>query len=97
MQVEGNYSKDKKTGAVKTTHFTAKGLSKMGADNYMFEWSPNRDTEPVQMSVAEHFSRNLGIPLKNPKYPCVVVRAHLPTCTHHFGLDLHSVGLGAAV
>jgi hypothetical protein len=73
VQVEGNYSKDRE-GKPKTTHFTAKGLSKMGADEYMFDYSPNRDAEPVQISVANHFRDNLHINLQNPRYPCVVVR-----------------------
>lgn len=73
VQVEGQWIKDRKTGQPKTTVFTAKGLSKMGADQYMFDYVPNRDAEPRQISVAEHFERNLNIRLEYPKYPCVVV------------------------
>jgi hypothetical protein len=72
-QVEGKYRKDR-DGNMKMTHFTAKGLSRMGADQYMFEYSPSKGAEPVQISVAEHFEKNLGIRLQNPTYPCVVVR-----------------------
>lgn len=72
--MEGKYSKDRQ-GNSKTTKFTAKGLSRMGADQYMFEYSPSRDAEPVQMSVADHFRQNLGINLQHPSYPCVVVCA----------------------
>ena len=80
MQVEGQYNKDRQ-GQLKTTQFTAKGISKMGADRYMFEYKPNRDAEPVEISVADHFRNNVKIPLANPSHPCVIVCFSIPPPT----------------
>ena len=82
MQVEGSYSKDR-NGNMKTTQFTAKGMSKMGADRYMFSFKPNRDAEPVEISVADHFRDNVKKPLKNPSFPCVIVRVLSPHAHSH--------------
>ena len=71
----GKYGKNNRE-----TSFTAKGLSKEGANKYMFPFMDKATGQEKQMSVAAYFSNILGIKLEFPALQCVTVRplASLP-------------------
>ena len=61
----------------KETKFTATGLSKQGASQYMFEFKDRDSGETKQISVATYFVKKLGIQLEFPHLQCVEVRTGL--------------------
>lgn len=69
MQVYGKYGKNEKE-----TSFTAKGLSKDGANKYMFPFTDKASGQEQQMSVAAYFTKILGIKLQFPALQCITVR-----------------------
>lgn len=73
MQVAGKYGKSNRE-----TSFTAKGLSKEGANKYMFGFMDKATGQEKQMSVAAYFHNILGIQLEFPALQCVTVRAFTP-------------------
>jgi hypothetical protein len=68
VQVAGKYGK-----ANRETSFTAKGLSKEGANKYMFAFTDRASGQEKQMSVAAYFTSVLGIKLQFPALQCVTV------------------------
>lgn len=79
-QVLGKYNKK----GTETT-FTATGLSKEGANRYMFTYKNKKEGTEKEISVAEYFAKVIGIRLEFPGLQCVLVRLlpqpNLPT-TH---------------
>lgn len=69
MQVAGKYGKTEKE-----TSFTAKGLSKEGANRYMFAFTDKETGQEKQISVAAYFQNYLKIRLEFPALQCVTVR-----------------------
>ena len=66
MQVAGKYGKTDKE-----TSFTAKGLSKEGANRYMFAFTDKETGQEKQISVAAYFQKYLKIRLEFPALQCV--------------------------
>jgi hypothetical protein len=70
--VTGTYSK-----SGKAMRFESKGLSIEGASRYMFNFFDRANNEEREMSVAEYFTKVLGIRLQFPNLQCVLVRLFL--------------------
>jgi hypothetical protein len=77
VQVAGKYGKSNRE-----TSFTAKGLSKEGANKYMFAFTDRASGQEKQMSVADYFIKVLGIRLEYPALQCVTVRSLSGLLTH---------------
>lgn len=65
----GNYGK-----SGKETSFAARGLSKEGANKYIFNFMDKESGKEKKMSVAAYFTNILGIKLQFPALQCVTVR-----------------------
>lgn len=68
VQVAGKYGKNNRE-----TSFTAKGVSKEGANRYMFAYTDKASGKQTHMSVAAYFTNILGIQLQFPALQCVTV------------------------
>lgn len=69
MQVIGKYAR-----SGRETTFTSIGLSKEGANRYMFMFRDKNTGTEREMSVAQYFVQVLGIQLEFPALQCVLVR-----------------------
>ena len=75
MQVVGKYAK-----SGRETAFTAIGLSKEGANKYMFMLKDRNTGTEKQTSVAQYFTKVLGVQLQFPALQCVLVRSTPASC-----------------
>jgi hypothetical protein len=69
MQMTGTWSR-----SGKPTSIIATGLSREGANQYMFEFTDRASGQTKEISVAEYFSKHLNQRLQFPALQCVTVR-----------------------
>lgn len=69
LQVKGTYGK-----SGKQTSFVATGLSREGANRFMFSMKDKATGEEREISVAEYFVKHQGVRLDFPGLQCITVR-----------------------